>query len=182
VPVPVRELLENPSLETARAYVLWSKQANERLAKATEYIAQATREINSEASRSLSSTERRNDLIPRGIGPMGLYYFFSTGDQSAAKDVAVLNKIWQEGRIGVVGIPVRGNDEEIARFVSEARPLFPVRKSDAEVKLVKPVETPDLYLAIPLEKKLLQLGSTITETTIAEAIGSIVTARTVAAP
>ena len=162
--------------------MLWSRQASERLSKATEYIAQATREINSEASRSSSSTERRNDLIPAGIGPVGLYYFFSPADQGATKDVAVLNKIWREGRIGVVGIPVRENDEEIIRFVNEARPLFPVRKSDAEVKLVKPVETPDLYLALPLEKKILRLGSTITETAIAEAIGSIVTARTATAP
>jgi hypothetical protein len=94
----------------------------------------------------------------------------------------VLNKIWREGRIGVVGIPVRGNDEEIVRFVNEARPLFPVRQSDAEVKFVKPVETPDLYLALPLEKKIFRLGSTITEKTIVESIGSIVSARITAVP
>ena len=167
LPEPVRNVLENPSPETARAYVLWSRQASERLSKATEYIAQATREINSEASRSSSGNERRNDLMPAGIGPVGLYYFFSPA-QSSATDVAVLNKIWREGRIGVVGIPVRGNDEEIARFVNEARPLFPVRKSDAEVKLVKPVETPDLYLALPLERRIFRLGPTITEKSIVE--------------
>ena len=50
LPLPVRNVLDNPSPETARAYVLWSRQASERLAKASEYIAQATREINSEAS------------------------------------------------------------------------------------------------------------------------------------
>ncbi len=96
--------------------------------------------------------------------------------------MAVLNKIWRAGKIGVVGIPVRGKDEEVARFVSEAKPLFPIRRSDAEVKVVKPTETPDLYLALPLEKKMLRLGSTITETAITEAIGSIVNARTTVVP
>ena len=173
LPELVRNVLENPSPETVRAYVLWSRQASERLAKATEYIAQATREINSEVSRSLSSNERRNDLIPTGIGPVGLYYFFSPADQTSAKDVVVLNKIWRKGRIGVVGIPVRGNDEEIVNFVNEARPFFPIRKSDAEVNLIKPTETPDLYLALPLEKKIFRLDSTITEAAITEAIGNI---------
>ena len=177
MPAPVRNVLENPSPETARAYVLWSRQASERLAKATEYIAQATREINSEASNFASSNERRNDLVSAGVGPVGLYYFFSPADQTAAKDVAVLNKIWREGRIGVVGIPVRGNDEEIGTFVNEAKPLFPVRKSDAEVKLVKPVETPDLYLALPLEKKIFRLGPTITEKAIVESIGTTLAAQ-----
>jgi hypothetical protein len=50
LPLPVRNVLENPSPENGRAYVLWSRQASERLAKASEYIAQATREVNSEAS------------------------------------------------------------------------------------------------------------------------------------
>src|SRR5215467_12856001 len=45
LPPPVRNVLENPSYETAMAYVTWSRQANEKLAKATEYIAQATREM-----------------------------------------------------------------------------------------------------------------------------------------
>ena len=177
-PLPVRNVLENPSPETARAYVLWSKQASEKLAKASEYIAQATREINSEASIVPSNNERSNDLSLAGVGPVGLYYFFSPADQNPARDVAVLNKIWREGRLGVVGIPVRGKDEDIVNYVNEAKPLFPIRRSDAEVKLVKPAETPDLYLALPLEKKILRLGSTITETAIAEAIGSILAAQT----
>ena len=169
LPLPVRNVLENPSPETARAYVLWSKQASERLAKASEYIAQATREINSEASINV----RSNDLSLAGVGPVGLYYFFSPADQTAAKDVAVLNKIWREGRLGVVGIPVSGKDEEVGNYVNEAKPLFPIRRSDAEVKLVKPAETPELYLALPLEKKMIRLGPTISEKAITEAIGSI---------
>jgi hypothetical protein len=169
LPLPVRNVLDNPSPETARAYVLWTRQANERLARASEYIAQATREINSEGS--ISGTG--NDLALTGVGPVGLYYFFSPSDPTAAKDVAVLNNIWREGRIGVVGIPVNGKDEEIRKYVGEAKPLFPIRRSDAEVKLVKPAQTPDLYLALPLEKKMFPLGSTITETAITEAIGSI---------
>jgi hypothetical protein len=177
LPLPVRNVLENPSPETARAYVLWSKQASERLAKASEYIAQATREINSEASIVRNSNERSNDLSLAGVGPVGLYYFFSPGDQTAAKDVAVLNKIWREGRLGVVGIPVGGKDEEVGNYVNEAKPLFPIRRSDAEVKLVTPAETPDLYLALPLEKKIFRLGPIITETAIAETIGNILNVR-----
>jgi len=173
LPPPVRNVLENPSSETARAYVLWSRQASEKLAKASEYIAQATREINSEALIFKNSKERSNELALAGVGPVGLYYFFSPSDSSAARDVAVLNKIWREGRLGVVGIPVGGKDEEVGNYVKEAKPLFPIRRSDAEVKLVKPTETPALYLALPLEKKVLRLGSTITETTIAETIGNI---------
>ncbi len=176
-PLPVRNVLENPSPETARAYVLWSKQASERLAKASEYIAQATREINSEASIVRNSNERSNDLSLAGVGPVGLYYFFSPADQTAARDVAVLNKIWSDGKIGVIGIRVRGNDEEVAKFVNEARPLFPIRRSDREVQLIKPTETPDLYLALPLEKKMFRLGSTITETAISEAFANILTAQ-----
>lgn len=172
LPLPVRNVLESPSPETARAYVLWSRQASERLAKASEYIAQATREMNSEAAAS-QSNERSNNIALANVGPVGLYYFFSPGDPSAPRDVAVLNNIWKEGRIGVVGIRVSGNDEEVARFANEARPLFPIRSNDGEVQVVKPTETPDLYLALPLEKKLLRLGSTITETAIAEAIGSV---------
>src|SRR5262249_61299886 len=112
LPLPVRNVLENPSSETARAYVLWSRQASEKLAKASEYIAQATREIYSEASIFRNSNEATNDLPLAAVGPVGLYYFFSPGDQSAAKDVAVLKKIWREGGIGGVGIHVRGNDGE----------------------------------------------------------------------
>jgi len=170
LPLPVRNVLENPSSETAKAYVLWSRQASEKLAKASEYIAQATREIDSEASIFRNSNGATNDLPLAAVGPVGLYYFFSPGDQSAAKDVAVLNKIWREGRIGVVGIPVRGNDEEVVKFVNEARPLFPIRKSEGEVRFVKPTETPELYLALPLEKKMYRMGSTITSTAITEAI------------
>ncbi len=169
LPLPVRNVLDNPSPETARAYVLWSRQANERLAKASEYIARATREINSDWS--ISGTN--NDLALTGVGPVGLYYFFSPFDPTAAKDAAVLNNIWREGRIGVVGIPVNGKDAEIGSYVSEAKPLFPVRRSDAEVKLVKATETPALYLALPLEKKIFRLGSTMTEAAITEAIGNI---------
>ena len=166
LPLPVKNVLESPSPETARAYVLWSRQASEKLARASEYIAQATREINSETSILPGSNERSNDIALAGVGPVGLYYFFSPGDPSAARDVALLNNIWREGRIGVVGIRVRGNDEEVGKFMHEARPLFPIRSSDGEVQLVKPTETPDLYLALPLEKKILRLGSEISEPVI----------------
>ena len=125
-----------------------------------------------------SSVEKSSTKAASGLGPVGLYYFFSPDDQSALKDVAVLNKIFQEGRLGVVGIPVRGNEEEIIQFLNDAKPLFPVRRSEAEVQMINPSETPELHLALPLEKKMLRLGSTITAATIAEAIGSIVTART----
>jgi hypothetical protein len=177
LPLAVRNVLDNPSPETARAYVLWSRQASDRVAKASEYIAQATREINSDAVTFRNSNERINDVALAGVGPVGLYYFFSPADQNAAKDVAVLNKIWREGRFGVVGIPVSGKDEEVGNYVNEAKPLFPIRRSDAEVKLVKPAGTPDLYLALPLEKKVFRLGPTITETAIANAIGDILAAR-----
>jgi hypothetical protein len=177
LPLPVRNVLDNPSPETARAYVLWSRQANERLAKASEYIAQATREINSEGSISENSNERNDNLPIAGAGPVGLYYFFSPFDPTAAKDVAVLNNIWREGRIGVVGIPVSGKDEEISKYVGDAKPLFPIRRSEAEVKLVKPAQTPDLYLALPLEKKMFRLGPTITEAAIREGINSVLAAQ-----
>src|SRR6266508_4592634 len=176
LPLPVRNVLENPSPETARAYVTWSRQANEKLAKATEYIAQATREMNAGAA-SPTSIEKSNTNDASGLGPIGLYYFFSPGDQTAMKDVRVLNTIFQEGRLGVVGIPVSGKDEEVGNYVNEAKPLFPIRRSDAEVKLVTPAETPDLYLALPLEKKIFRLGPTITETAIAETIGNILAAQ-----
>jgi hypothetical protein len=182
LPLPVRNVLENPSPETARAYVLWSRQASERLAKASEYITRATREINSEALIFQNSNDRSNDLALVGVGPVGLYYFFSPDDPATPTDVAVLNKIWSDGRIGVVGIPVRGNDEEVVNFVNEARPLFPIRRSEGEVRLVKPTETPDLYLALPLEKKIFRLGPTITETAITEAIGSILAAQSKGKP
>ena len=68
---------------------------------------------------------------------------------------------------------VRGNDEEVVNFVNEARPLFPIRRSEGEVRFVKPTETPDLYLALPLAKKIFRLGPTIRETAIAETIGEM---------
>jgi hypothetical protein len=175
LPPPVRNVLENPSPETARAYVLWSKQASERLAKASEYIAQATREINSEASTVRNSNERSNDLSLAGVGPVGLYYFFSPSDPSAANDVAVLNKIWREARIGVVGIPVRGNDEEVVNYVNETKPLFPIRKSNAEVRMLRPTETPDLYLAMPLQRRIFRLGSYTNEATLKDALTKALT-------
>ena len=89
----------------------------------------------------------------------------------------MLNKIWRAGRLGVVGIPVGGKDEEIGNYANEAKPLFPIRRSDAEVKLVKPAEISDLYLALPLEKKMIRLGPIILETAITEAIGSILGAQ-----
>jgi hypothetical protein len=176
LPEPVRNVLENPSPETARAYVTWSRQANEKLTKASEYILQATREMNSEAAAFRNDPERNNEVALAGMGPVGLYYFFSPADQSAVKDVSVLNKIWREGRLGVVGIPVGGKDEEVGNYVNEVKPLFPIRRSGAEVKLVKPAETPDLYLALPLEKKIIRLGPTISETAITEAIISVLAA------
>jgi hypothetical protein len=173
-PEPVRNVLENPSLETARAYLTWSRQTNEKLAKASEYIAQATREMNAAASQN--GVERSNITALSSLGPVGLYYFFSPDDQTALKDVRVLNNIFQKGKLGVVGIPVRGKDEEKIQFLNEAKPLFPVRKSEAEVRMIKPSETPDLYLAFPLEKKLLRLGPVITETEIMQAIGNVLAA------
>lgn len=72
LPLPVRNVLENPSPESARAYVLWSRQTSEKLAKASEYIAQATREINSEASMFSTENKRGSDLALAGMGPVGL--------------------------------------------------------------------------------------------------------------
>lgn len=175
LPEPVRNVLENPSPETAKAYVMWSRQANVKLAKATEYIAQANREMNASAA-SQNSIEKPNTNAASSLGPIGLYYFFSPGDQTALKDVAVLNKIFQEGRLGVVGIPVRGKDEEILQFLNEAKPLFPVRRSDAEVRMIKPGITPELHLALPLEKKIFRLGPVINETAIMQAIGNVLAA------
>ena len=172
LPAPVRNVLENPSPETARAYVAWSRQSSEKLAKASEYIAQATHEM-SQAPTLRNDTERSNEFAFAGMGPAGLYYFFSPGDQSAVKDVAVLNKIWREGRLGVVGIPAGGKYEDVVTFVNEAKPLFPIRRSDAEVRLVKATETPELYLALPFEKKLFRLAPRFTETAITDAISTI---------
>jgi hypothetical protein len=176
LPEPVRNVLETPSPETARAYVTWSKQANEKLARATEYIAQATREMNAEASST--NIEKSSTNAASGLGPVGLYYFFSLDDQSASKDVAVLNKIFQEGRLGVVGIPVRGRDEEIAQFLNETKPLFPVRRSDTEVRMIKPSVTPELHVALPLDKKIFRLGPVISETAIAVGVENILVTQT----
>src|SRR4030095_14894506 len=70
LPLAVRNVLDNPSPETARAYVLWSRQASDRVAKASEYIAQATREINSDAVTFRNSNERINDVALAGVGPV----------------------------------------------------------------------------------------------------------------
>jgi len=174
LPPPVRNVLENPSPESARAYVVWSKEASQRLAKASEYIAQATREINSEDAMFRNETERTNEIAFAGMGPVGLYYFFSPGDQSPVEDVKVLNKIWREGRLGVVGIPLRGKDDEVVSYVNEAKPLFPIRRSDTEVNLVRPTETPDLYVALPLQKKIFRLGQIIKEMAIKQALEKVV--------
>lgn len=169
LPAPVRNVLENPSLETARAYVMYSKEAQEKLAKATVYIAEAMREMR--ASGSTGSDVDRNISGSPGLGPVGLYYFFSPSDRTARSDVAVLNKIFLEGRLGVVGIPVGGRDHEIAAFVGQTKPLFPVRRSDTEVRLVNPAETPELHLALPMQKKIVRLGAFIDEKAIQQAIG-----------
>ena len=66
------------------------------------------------------------------------HYFFSPSDRTARSDAAVLNGIFQEGKLGVVGIPVGGRDDEIATFVGEMKPLFPVHRSDTEVQMVRP--------------------------------------------
>jgi hypothetical protein len=134
------------------------------------------------SAASQTSIDKSYTNAASSLGPVGLFYFFSPGDQTALKDVAVLNKMFQEGKLGVVGIPVRGKDEETIQFLNETKPLFPVRRSDAEVRMIKPSVTPELHLALPLEKKVLRLGSIITERAIAEAIGSIVNARIALAP
>jgi hypothetical protein len=97
LPLPVKNVLENPS-----------REAREKLAKASESIAQATREINSNDPISRNSDERSNNVALAGVRPVGLYYFFSPNDPSAATDVAVLNKIWRDGRIGIVVSPSEG--------------------------------------------------------------------------
>jgi hypothetical protein len=176
LPEPVRNVLENPSLETARAYLTWSRQTNEKLAKASEYIAQATREMNAAASQN--GVERSNINALSSLGPVGLYYFFSPDDQTALKDVRVLNNIFQKGKLGVVGIPVRGKDEEIIQFLNEAKPLFPVRRSDAEVQMIKPSVTPELHVALPLDKKIFRLGPVISETAIAVGVENILVTQT----
>ena len=39
--------------------------------------------------------------------------------------------------------------------------------------MVKPSETPELYLALPLEKKIFRLGPVINETAIMQEIGNV---------
>lgn len=175
LPEPVRNVLESPSPETARAYVTWSRQANEKLAKASEYIAQATREINASPA-SQNGIDKSYTNAASSLGPVGLYYFFSPTDRTVPSDVAVLNKIFQEGKLGVVGIAVGGRDDEMAAFVGLTKPLFPVRRGDTEIQLIKPAETPELYLALPMQKKIVRLGARIDEKAIYKAIGSVVTA------
>jgi hypothetical protein len=170
--MPVRSVLENPSLETARAYVTYAKEAQEKLAKATAYIAQVMRETR--VSDSVLGNARNIIAGLSGLGPVGVYYFFSPSDRTAARDVQVLNKIFQEGRIGVVGIPVAGRDDEIVAFVRDAGPLFPVRRSDAEVQMIKPTETPELHLALPSRKKITRLNTSVDEAAIRRGIAALV--------
>lgn len=172
LPIPVRNVLENPSHETAKKYVTYVKEAQEKLAKATAYIAQVMREMR--ASNSVPSNASNIVAGLSGLGPMGLYYFFSPTDRTAAQDVQVLNKIFQEGRIGVVGIPVAGRDDEMLAFVRDAGPLFPVRRSDAEVQMIKPTGTPELHLALPLRKKITRLNTTVDEAAIHRGIATLV--------
>jgi len=172
LPTPVRNVLENPSLETAKKYVTYVKEAQEKLAKATAYISQVMRETRT--SNSVPSNARNMVAGLSGLGPMGLYYFFSPTDRTAAQDVQVLNKIFQAGSIGVVGIPVAGRDDEILAFVRGAGPLFPVRRSDAEVQMIKPTETPELHLALPLRKKITRLNTSVDEAAIHRGIAAFV--------
>jgi len=72
----------------------------------------------------------------------------------------------------VVGIPVREKDEEIIQILNEGKPLFSVRRSNAEVRMIKPSETLELHLALALEKKIFRLGPAINETAIMPAIGN----------
>ena len=173
LPPPVKNVLEDPSLETAREYVAWRREANEALAQASEYIAQAEHELGPVQGLVGEKVKKRKEIEKRGL--VGLYYFFSPHDPSAREDVKVLNKVWQEEQLGVVGIPVRAGDEEVMRFVRRSQPLFPVRKGGEEVKLMRPQRTPNLYLALPLQKKIFRVGSAITEAAIKDALAKAVT-------
>ncbi len=173
LPPPVKNVLEDPSPETAREYIAWRRKANEALAQASEYIAQAERELGPVQGLVGEKLKKRKEIEKRGL--VGLYYFFSPNDLSAREDVKVLNKVFEEEQLGVVGIPVRARDEEVMRFVRLTKPVFPVRKGEEEVKLIRPERTPNLYLALPLQKKIVRVGSAITETAIKEALGKAVT-------
>ncbi len=169
LPPPVKNVLENPSPGTAREYVTWMRKGNEALAQAGEYIAQAEREMGVVEGVAGERIKKKEEIEERGL--VALYYFFSPDDVSAKEDVRVLNKVWQEEQIGVVGIPVKARDEEVLRFVRLNQPLFPVRKGEEEARLVGPKKTPDLYLALPLQKKIFRVGPSVTEDTIKEALG-----------
>lgn len=172
LPGPVRNVLEKPSPETAREYVAWMREGNERLGRANEYIAQAEREIGPAQGVVGEKIQKKQEIESRGL--VGLYYFFSPGDPSAREDVRVLNKVFREEQLGIVGIAVKGKDEEIMRHAKVTNPLFPVRKGEEEVKLIGPKRTPDLYLALPLQKKIFRVGSNISEAAIKEALGKAV--------
>lgn len=171
-PGPVKNVLENPSPDTAREYVAWMRAGNERLGRANEYIAEAEREMGPPQGVVGEKIQKRQEMESRGL--VGLYYFFSPGDPSAREDVRVLNKVFREEQLGIVGIPVRGKEDEIIRHVKATNPLFPVRKGEEEVKLIGPKKTPDLYLALPLQKKIFRVGSSISEAAIKEALGKAV--------
>jgi len=168
LPGPVRKVLENPSPETAREYVAWMREGNERLGRASEYIAQAEREMGPAQGFVGEKIQKKQEIESRGL--VGLYYFFSLEDPSTREDVKVLNKVFREEQVGVVGIPVKGRSEDLMRFIKLSNPLFPVRKGEEEVKLIGPKRTPDLYLALPLQKKIFRVGSNISEAAIKEAL------------
>ena len=169
LPPPVKNVLENPSLEAAREFVTWTRKANEALAQAGEYIAQAEREMGPVRGVIGEKIKKKEEIESRGL--VALYYFFSPNDPVAREDVKVLNKVWQEEQVGVVGIPVKARDEEVLRFVRLSQPLFPIRKGEEEARLIGPRKTPDLYLALPLQKKIFRVGSSVTEGAIKEALG-----------
>lgn len=172
LPAPVKNVLENPSPETAREYVAWRRKANEALALASDYIVRAEQELGSPQGSLGDRIKKKEEIEKRGL--VGLYYFFSPTDRSAREDVRVLNRVWREERLGVVGIPVKGRDEDVVRFVKITNPLFPVRKGEDEIQLIRPKGTPVLYLALPVQKKIFTVGSGISEEAIKETLGKVV--------
>ena len=112
----------------------------------------------------------------RALGLLGFTTFSHLVIKPHSRMLRVLNKIFQEGKLGVVGIAVGGGDDEMAAFVGLTKPLFPVRRGDTEIQLIKPAETPELYLALPMQKKIVRLGARIDEKAIYKAIGSVVSA------